>query len=230
MRDGWTAMKAGRGAAAAMLGVLALAIAGGGCGLLKKKKAFGEACAQAEDCESLECASVGSICSKTCTFDKECGDGLVCRAKDDGTGNVCSKSQGSAPNASCMLPSECDHGHCLKRVGQQDQPGICSMHCQTTDECPAGMKVCEAISDSEGVKFCLPGGDTGTKPKFTAPKPKPTAKPTATATATAAPTATATATATATTSATATPTATPDAGAGDGGLGKLRIVPTATPK
>ena len=180
--------RSGARAAAALLAGLGLTLAlGTGCGFLKKeKKAFGEDCAVATDCESGECATYGSICSKNCTYDGECGSGLVCRARDDGPGNLCSKAQGLAPNQSCKTPPECDHGHCLKRVGQQDQAGICSLYCQTADDCPAGMKVCDSISDSGSLKFCLPGGDmpAAERPKFSAPRPVATVTKTTTTTTT----------------------------------------------
>ena len=186
----------GRGRArAALLGALGLALAvGSGCGLAgKDKKKFGEDCTKAADCESGECATYGSVCSKTCTYDSECGSGYVCRVRDDGPGSVCSKAQGQAPNGTCMVPAECDHGHCLKRVGQQDQAGFCSLPCQTANDCPAGMKVCESISDSGGTRYCLPGGESPTaeRPKFT-PAPRPTTRPGTTTTATTATTTTST--------------------------------------
>jgi hypothetical protein len=196
---------AGRhGRAAALLGALGLTLAlGSGCDFLKSKpKAFGESCTEAKECESGECATYGSFCSKGCTYDSECGAGYVCRARDDGAGSLCSKAQGTAPNAACGVPAECDHGHCLKRVGQQDQPGICSLQCQTANDCPDGMKICESISDSGAVKFCLPGGATAAadKPVFVAPRPAPKTQPTTTAT--------------------VTQTQTSKGGLGDPGLGK----------
>src|SRR3569832_257636 len=77
-----------------------------GCGLLtpKQKQAFGTECVTDLDCESLTCSTDGNICSKSCTYDKECAGGtgdLVCRTKGDGTGaNWCSKPVGVAPNGS----------------------------------------------------------------------------------------------------------------------------------
>src|SRR5215471_9172944 len=63
-----------------------------GCNLLKPKKkgAFNEACQNDIDCESMSCSPYGSICTKDCTYDKDCGGDLVCRAKDIGTGDYCS--------------------------------------------------------------------------------------------------------------------------------------------
>lgn len=190
MGEGIWAGRAGARGVAALVGAFGLTLVlGSGCGLLtQEKKKFGEDCKQASDCESSECATYGSICSKSCTYDSECGAGYVCRTRDDGPGSLCSKATGTAPNGSCMVPAECDHGHCLKRVGQQDQAGICSLACQSPDDCPAGMKVCESISDSGAVKYCLPGGATpaAEKPQYApAPKPKtPTTPTTATTTTT----------------------------------------------
>lgn len=155
----------------------------GGCDLLKgksEKKAFAEACTQAADCESGECATYGSICTKGCTFDKDCGSGLVCRVKDVGTGNECSKPFGIAPgpSASCNAPSECQHAQCLRKVGDATGPGVCSKFCADVSDCPEGMKICESISDSGQLKMCLPGdpaAPAAEKPKFVAPKPKPVA-------------------------------------------------------
>jgi hypothetical protein len=162
-------------AVAMMAGTLFFAAAGGGCGLLnKEKKPFGEDCKVDTDCESLKCQNVGSICSKTCALDSECGGDLVCRDDDQGGGHYCAKPVGQAPNGVCNNASDCQHGHCLKRVGQQDQPGICSKLCAAPADCPAGMKICDAISDSAGSKFCLPGDETtppAARPVF-APQPK----------------------------------------------------------
>src|SRR5689334_20553245 len=75
---------------------LLLVFAGAGCSLLKPKpkKAYNEDCTQDLDCESMTCTTYGSVCSKTCTYNKDCEGGLVCRAKDEGTGQVCSKPVG----------------------------------------------------------------------------------------------------------------------------------------
>ncbi len=132
-----------------------------GCSLLKPKpkKALGQDCTDDLGCDSLTCSTVGNICSHSCTYDKDCKDtgaGNVCRRKDDG-GNWCSKPVGTAPNGSCMNASDCQHNECLKRIGQESQPGICSKYCQTPDDCPNGMKVCLSISDSGLIKVCLPG-------------------------------------------------------------------------
>lgn len=169
------------GALSVMTALVALFSVGSGCDMLKgkaEKKAFAEACAQAADCESGECATYGSICTKSCTFDKDCGSGLVCRAKDTGNGNECSKPYGIAPGpaATCNQPSECQHAQCLKKSGDTTASGICSKYCQDASECPDGMKICEAISDSGALKFCLPGDPAAPpaeKPKFVVPKPKP---------------------------------------------------------
>jgi hypothetical protein len=152
----------------------------GGCDLLKsksEKKAFNEACAQATDCESGECATYGSICTKSCTFDKDCGTGLVCRVKEVGSGNECSKPYGIAPgpSAACNAASECQHAQCLRKVGETTGAGICSKFCSDATDCPDGMKICESISDSGALKMCLPGDPTAppaARPVFVAPKPK----------------------------------------------------------
>lgn len=182
----------------------------------KAKKPLGEACSNDTDCESLECSPYGSICSKDCTYDKDCGGDLVCRYKDDGNGSFCSKAVGNPPMGSCMQPSECANALCLHKVGQEDQPGICSRNCQTGDDCIAGMKICDSISDSGALKVCLPGdpaGPASARPSFAPPK-KPTkiavtATPTATTppkpTVTLAPPNTAAPTATATAKASAGP-------------------------
>jgi hypothetical protein len=163
-------------AVAMMAGTLFFAVAGGGCDLLKgkEKKPFGEECKIDTDCESLKCQTFGSICTKTCGLDSECGGDLVCRDDDQGAGHFCAKPVGQAPNGVCNNAPDCQHGHCLKRVGQQDQPGICSKLCATPADCPAGMKICDAISDSGAIKFCLPGDEAtppAARPVF-APQPK----------------------------------------------------------
>jgi hypothetical protein len=175
----WRKVSSGAGAvvfAALMAGSL------GGCKLLKpkEKKAFGAECVTDLDCESLTCSTDGNICSKSCTYDKECAGGtgdLVCRTKGDGTNaNWCSKPIGVAPNGACMDSFDCQHNHCLKYVGKQDQPGICSKYCQTADDCPDGMKICINISDSGMLKLCIPGdpkADASAQPKFS---PTPAAR------------------------------------------------------
>lgn len=221
------------GALAALAVFLPLMTAAG-CKLFnKEKKPFGEDCQSDEDCESLECATYGSVCTKACTYDRECGGGFVCRARDGRPGDACAKPTGVANGQSCNNPSECQSGNCLKPVGQADAAGFCSVHCEAETDCPDGFKLCLSISDSGQTKFCLPGGGgsaniPGTEPpKFVAPRPVATVKvpttatATATATATVAakptsqpvittavPTATATAAPTTTASATTQPTAT----------------------
>jgi len=177
-----------------MIGTLFLLASGAGCGLLKpkEKKPFGADCKNDLDCESLECSTYGSICTKSCTYDSECGGDLVCRDNDKGAGNLCAKAVGVAPNGACMNPPDCQHGHCLKKVGEQNEPGICSKFCQTPAECPDHMKICASISDSGLVKFCLPG-EAGAAPtqKFAPPPPKKqvaVTTPTTTTTAAAVPT------------------------------------------
>ena len=184
-----------------------------GCGFLKQeepeKKAFGVACAKDTDCASLQCAATGSICTKSCTYDKDCGDGLVCRAKDTGSGLECSKAAGSKVGATCATAAECDHGFCLKKADAPSEPGFCSATCQGPGECPEGYKLCDTLTASDTTKMCILGDDRipiGERPKFTAPTT--TVKTTATATATTTSTASAVPTTTATASATATATST----------------------
>lgn len=190
-------------------GMIAVLIGGAGCSLLKPKKKgqFSEACQDNTDCESLQCSSYGNICTKDCTYDKDCGGDLVCRSKDEGSGEACAKSIGNAPNGGCMNATECANGHCLKRIGQEDQLGICSKFCASGDDCPAGMKICESISDTGLLKMCLPGDPAAPpaeRPKFNPVPPKPKTTTTTTATTPTRPVVTTTAT----TPATATPTAT----------------------
>lgn len=224
--------------AMALLAVLLPLTSLAGCKLLnREKKQFGEDCTTDTDCESLECATYGSVCTKTCVYEKECGAGYVCRARDGKPGDACAKPTGNPTGAVCQNASECQSGNCLKPVGQGDGAGFCSSHCETETDCPDGYKFCHSISDSGTVGFCLPGGGGGTNipgsqpevPKFIAPRPVATRTITTTVTTTTTttttptptqtasgnfllpnPTATATATAapTATATATAKPTAT----------------------
>lgn len=135
-----------------------------GCGILDKKsdlKAFGQTCTSGAECESLQCAERGKVCTKACAFDSECGDGLVCRTLDASTAMQCSKAEGSKVGASCQTPNECDHGSCLKSADAPSDPGYCSRTCQTSSDCPDGFKVCQSISDG-GSKMCLQGDGQGT--------------------------------------------------------------------
>lgn len=241
-----------RASAWAMLGFFGVMLAlGSGCDLLgsKKKKAFGEACVADLDCETSECATYGSICSKSCTYDKDCGGDLVCRVRDSGTGGQCAKPAGTPPgaNSTCNTASECQNAQCLRRTNEPTSPGICSKYCQDANDCPAGMKICDSISDSGALKLCLPG-DASTpasaRPVFVAPKPVVKTTTSAAASASAAPSASASASSiptpsvTASASASASSTASaadagappsdagapprPDAGASDGGVLKPR--------
>lgn len=186
-----------------------------GCKLFnKEKKQFGEDCQSDDDCESLECGTYGSVCTKACTYDRECGAGFVCRARDAGRpGDVCAKPTGVPNGQACNNAAECQSGNCLKPVGQSDATGFCSLHCETDADCPDGHKVCQSISDSGATKFCLPGGgDSGGSadlpgagqepPKFVAPRPITTtvAPVTTTSTTTTTPTTTTTSVAAPTTS------------------------------
>lgn len=131
----------------------------GGCKLLKKKekKAIGVECVTDLDCESLMCSTNGNVCSKACTYDKDCGGDLVCRRKDDNSGNWCATAVGTPPNGACMNTWDCQHNACLHYVNKEDQPGLCTKYCATSEDCPAGMKICEKISDTGMLKVCLPG-------------------------------------------------------------------------
>ena len=219
-------------AAVLMTGTLVLLASGGGCKLLnREKKPFGQECKVDTDCESLQCQPVGSICTKSCTYDTECGGDLVCRDNEAGAGALCAKAVGAPPNGVCRNPSDCQHGHCLKRVGEQNEPGICSKFCQAAADCPDKMKICESISDSGLAKFCLPGDEKtppAARPKFAPPPPKKaTATPTATSTVLVPPTQSVTPP----TPPDAGPAATADAGKptlSDAGLIKPRASATAT--
>jgi hypothetical protein len=171
MRDGRRATRGVRGvAAAAALGLLVTEAFG--CDPPGSKKAFGQACALDDECASAECARYGSVCSKACTYDKECGPGYVCRSRDDSPGAVCSKPQGQPPGGRCMTSVECQHGRCLHGVGEQDKPGFCSAFCQGAEDCPAELNVCGAIEDSGELKLCTPGDATApanARLKLTAP-------------------------------------------------------------
>ncbi|MFO0592129.1 MAG: hypothetical protein U0441_31590 [Polyangiaceae bacterium] len=214
-----------------------------GCKLFNRsKKQFGEDCTTDLDCDSMECATYGSICTKTCVFDKECGSGYVCRARDGKPGDACAKPTGNATGQNCTNASECATGNCLKPVGSDASTvGFCSAHCQTDADCPENFKVCHDISDSGGVGFCLPGGGSvaipgstaSAIPVYVAPRPVTTAKTTTTSTTTTTTTTTpvpvptgnflhpnGTATATTTAAPTATATATT----------KATATPTATGK
>lgn len=213
--------------AASLLAMMTAAIVSG-CGFLKKtegNKAFAETCSLDSDCASHDCVGQGNICSKPCTYNKDCGGGYVCRQKDDGSGDHCASAVGQTINGSCMDPSDCESGHCLKRVGQDASPGICSRFCLAPEDCPDGMKVCDTISDTGVLKMCLPGGagvpvaQFGTVPRkttttTTTPKPTATVPPATTTTTqgspiisrTATPPPTATAAPTATTTAKPVPT------------------------
>jgi hypothetical protein len=122
----------------------------------KQKGALGADCNDASDCDSALCSEATGVCSKACTYDKDCGGSLVCHAMSD-THNECNKSQGQAVGGSCMNGGDCANGICLHYVGKEAQPGICSKYCQTTDECPNNYKICDKITDLGLLKVCIPG-------------------------------------------------------------------------
>jgi hypothetical protein len=130
-----------------------------GCKLLKmpEKKAFGADCSTDLDCDSMKCQVHGKICSKTCTYDSECGGDLVCREESTANSFYCAKKEGTDIGGPCANRDDCNRGECLHRIGEEDKPGICSGHCQTANDCPAHFKTCDSISDSGGTKLCLPG-------------------------------------------------------------------------
>lgn len=202
-----------------------------GCKLLnREKKAFGEDCAADTDCDSLECATYGSVCTKGCSYDKDCGAGFVCRAHDGSPGDSCAKPTGNPTGQACNNAAECQSGNCLKPVGQETG-GFCSTHCDTEVECPDGYKTCLSISDSGALKFCLPGNGPGSAaiggpnnepPKFVAPRPVATTVKTVTTTSTTTTPPAATTTTPPATTASVKPTASTTASAAP------TIVPTAT--
>src|SRR6185312_13836338 len=72
-----------------------------GCKLKRDKRGFGEECVNAEDCTSEMCTTFGSICTKACTYDRECGKNLVCRSDGSAAGNSCAKPLGAPINGAC---------------------------------------------------------------------------------------------------------------------------------
>lgn len=109
-------------------------------------------------CDSLMCSTSGNLCSHDCTYDRDCSDvsaAAVCRRRDDG-GNWCSKPMGAPPGRSCTVASDCDHNECLKHVGREDEPGVCSKSCQSAGDCGAGVQTCAALTGSGSVKACIP--------------------------------------------------------------------------
>lgn len=125
-------------------------------------------------------ACCGGASRKACTYDVNCTGGQVCRL-DDAGGAFCSAKTGTAVGGSCDDREDCDHGSCLKRVGEENGVGICSMRCVTSNDCPVGFKTCLAISDSAGTAYCLPGAGNFRAPPSTKKKTGTTAKPPVTA-------------------------------------------------
>jgi len=186
----WRGLKMG----GALLGgwMFAMLLGSSGCGLLEgkkeetaAKKPVGQECAKDADCESGSCATVGGVCSKSCVYDRECGDGLVCRAKETG-GMQCTKAVGAKVGSSCTKAAECDHGSCVRKAYAPDAPGFCSRTCQGSEDCADGYRICESISEGDATKLCLQGDDKipiGERPKYAAPiVGTPTTKGTASAT------------------------------------------------
>ncbi|MFO0760942.1 MAG: hypothetical protein U0359_30980 [Byssovorax sp.] len=163
--------------ASVMAGAFAAAMAGSllGCNLLRPKKAYGESCTMNTDCASMDCVAEGSMCTKDCVYDRDCGDGNVCRQKEETPGDHCAKPIGNPAAGTCMNSGDCQNGHCLKRVGEDMLPGICSRFCVTPDDCPAGMKICDKINDTAVNKMCIPGdaaAPVAQRPSFVQPTVK----------------------------------------------------------
>jgi hypothetical protein len=139
----------------------------------KQKKPIGVECDDGADCETNQCSDATGVCTKSCTYDKDCGADLVCRALSE-TANECNKADGHPVGGQCMNGGECANGICLHYVGKETQPGICSKYCQTSDDCPASYKICDKISDTGMLKVCLPGDPkaaaSGSSPKFGKPQ------------------------------------------------------------
>ena len=163
--------------AAALLPLVAILSLASSCGLVKPKvkKKFGEACESPFDCESTNCnRERGNICSKSCKADDDCGGEYVCSGDPTGTGGSCSVKRGNPTGTPCHDRDECDHGTCLKKGNEAS--GFCSQRCKSGNDCPAGYKTCEKISDMGAQEVCLPG-DAPTAPAPAKPAaPKPPAK------------------------------------------------------
>jgi hypothetical protein len=160
------------GLALALLSLAVMALTSASCNLVKpkEKKKFGEPCESPFDCESTNCnRERGGICSKACKADSDCGGDLVCAGEPTGTGGSCAKKQGNPTGTPCKDRDECDHGSCLKKG--QETSGFCSQRCKSANDCPAGYKLCERISDMGAQELCLPGDAPAAPPKPAAPKP-----------------------------------------------------------
>lgn len=152
-------------------------VVGLGCGKTVTNQEQGKPCDADGECKSGMCAVYGGVCTKACTYDRECTDmGLVCRGRDDRDAAQCSKLWGAAVGTTCMDGADCDHGKCLKRVGKEKEAGICSKYCESVADCPDGMKACESISDSGKLRFCLPSGPVANAPTSSPAAPPPTGK------------------------------------------------------
>lgn len=103
------------------------------------------------------CCGGASKKQVSCTYDTDCSASQVCRGELTGSASYCAAPTGTPTGGTCDDRDDCDHGSCLKKVGEDASPGICSKHCRTPADCPAGFQTCLSISDSGGVKYCLPG-------------------------------------------------------------------------
>jgi hypothetical protein len=149
---------------AILSGLVLLALAAAtGCGMLggkEEKRTVGQACTQNADCDSDACTTYGNVCTKNCTLDAECGEGLVCRVKDAGGGSQCAKPIGARTGSTCAKSAECDHGLCLKPQGASaTDGGYCSQTCAASTDCPNGFTTCSANPNDASAKACQSATD-----------------------------------------------------------------------
>ncbi|HEY4119437.1 MAG TPA: hypothetical protein VGM56_16330 [Byssovorax sp.] len=147
-----------------------------GCKLKKPTdRQFGDACGNDYECESGSCTPAGEFCTKPCTYDRDCGKGLVCRHDSTAAGHSCAKPIGALAGGACERPEGCASGHCLKLKVEENASGVCSTTCMTPADCPVGLKVCDRVAGAGIIKLCLPDGNAQPQQQQAQPQPQASA-------------------------------------------------------
>ncbi|MSP92227.1 MAG: matrixin family metalloprotease [Myxococcales bacterium] len=112
------------------------------------KKAIGEACTSADQCDSGLCQ--GGKCAGSCVTSADCPPGQGCQKVAGGVGS-CVALGDKASGSKCAASSECKTGLCAD-LGAGT---ACATPCTTASQCPAG-QACTALAGGGGGACVVP--------------------------------------------------------------------------